>query len=65
MRYHHNPATELSDCLLFQLVEDLPDENAPCELDCKKVQCTEREWINCRWRLRQFGNGIMQNRASD
>ena len=36
------------DTVLYQFIEDIPEENALCELDCRQHQCTEREWIMCR-----------------
>ena len=39
------------DTVLYQFIEDVPEENARCELDCREHQCTEREWIMCRHRL--------------
>jgi hypothetical protein len=50
MRYDSKPAIGSSDCILYQFIEDIPEENALCELDCRKHQCKEREWIMCRHR---------------
>ena len=48
MRYDSKTAIRFSTCILYQLIEDVPEENTTCKLDCRKVQCTEREWITCR-----------------
>ena len=61
MRYDSKPAATLIDSFLYQSIEDLPEEEATCELDCRKVQCTEREWINCRWRLRRSADSTTRN----
>jgi len=37
--------------LANQLIRDVPDELAFCEFDCRKVQCTKREWMKCDRRL--------------
>ena len=34
-----------------QLIGEVPQEDALCEFDCRKPQCTEGEWENCTRRL--------------
>lgn len=34
-----------------QLVEAVPDEDAPCEFNCRVGQCTMGEWQTCENRL--------------
>lgn len=59
MRYDCKPAANFPDCFLFQFIEDLPEENAVCELDCRKHLCTEHEWAICRRRLSRSAAELM------
>jgi hypothetical protein len=34
-----------------ELVQDVPEEIALCEFDCRKLQCTYEEWASCPRRL--------------
>jgi len=61
MPYDSKTAAALIDSFLYQAIEDLPEDETLCELDCRKVHCTEREWINCRWRLRRSADDAMRN----
>ena len=36
-----------------QVVQDVPAENALCEFDCRKGQCTLGEWEACDRRIRK------------
>jgi hypothetical protein len=62
MSYESKTAICFSTCILYQLIEDLPEENATCKLDCRKVQCTERDWITCRRLLYRSGDASMPDR---
>lgn len=53
MQYDAKTVPALLNSVLYQFIEDLPEDEAPCELDCRRVQCGEREWMRCRWRLRR------------
>jgi hypothetical protein len=65
MRYDCKPATVFPECILFQYIEDVPEENGVCELDCRNHLCTEREWIICRHRLsRAAGELIAHGQAN-
>ena len=64
MRNDSKPAIGFSDCL-YQFIEDLPEENALCELDCREHQCTEREWIMCRHRLSRVAGELMLHGESN
>ncbi len=35
-----------------QIVQDIPDEDAACEFDCRVDQCNMGEWATCEHRLR-------------
>ena len=37
--------------LLNAIVQDVPDEIAGCEFDCRKGQCRHEEWSTCSRRL--------------
>ena len=62
MHHDSKPVAGSSDCILYQFVEDLPEENGVCELDCRKVQCTERDWIKCRRNLRRHSGEFLPDR---
>jgi hypothetical protein len=36
-----------------ELIQDVPEAIAVCEFDCRKTQCTNEEWTNCKRRLRK------------
>ncbi len=40
-------------------VGSVPEDNALCEFDCRKPQCTEGEWENCMRRLRHAAGELM------
>jgi len=33
------------------LVDDVPDDLAICEFDCRKLRCTQGEWATCDRRI--------------
>ena len=63
MRYHSKPAIGFSDCILYQFIEDVPEENVLCELDCRKLQCTQGEWTMCRHSLNKAAGELMSWRV--
>jgi len=42
-----------------QVVDDVPPENALCEFDCRKPQCSTAEWETCERRLENAGGQLM------
>jgi hypothetical protein len=34
-----------------KIVQDVPDDSALCQFDCRKEQCTREEWACCQRRL--------------
>lgn len=42
-----------------QLVDDVPQGDALCEFDCRKLQCTEAEWEICERRLHRAAGELM------
>lgn len=41
----------LWDSMKKQIVEEVPEEIALCEFNCRKNQCTQAEWATCPRRL--------------
>ena len=38
-----------------EFIQEIPDDIALCEYDCRKEQCTQEEWLTCGRRVsRQF-----------
>ena len=48
MPYDSKPFAALSFRILYQFIEDIPQDNGVCGLDCRRFLCTQREWIICR-----------------
>jgi hypothetical protein len=42
-----------------QIVGEVPPEDALCEFDCPKWQCTEGEWATCERRLSRAAGELM------
>jgi len=36
-----------------QIVQDVPASDGLCEYDCRKLQCSEDEWVNCERRTQR------------
>lgn len=45
-----------------ELIKDVPEDLALCEFDCRKPQCTYREWSNCERRLKGAEGELMPAR---
>jgi len=41
----------LSQWVLNHIVQEVPEDSALCEFDCRKGQCTVSEWATCERRL--------------
>jgi hypothetical protein len=41
------------------LIEEVPEDIAVCEFDCRKGQCLYREWISCERRLSKAAGELM------
>jgi hypothetical protein len=37
--------------LCDQITQNVPDEDAVCEFDCRREQCGELEWATCQRRI--------------
>jgi len=46
-----SPLARLWQWIHGQLVQDVPEDLAVCEFDCRKLQCTMGEWETCERRL--------------
>lgn len=42
-----------------QFVQNVPEDSALCEFDCRKGQCTMEEWQNCERRLNNAAGELM------
>ena len=53
---HTIPETHLIDrgwrFLVNHLIQDVPEEIAVCEFDCRETDCSMERWISCERRLR-------------
>ena len=34
-----------------EFIQDIPDDIALCEYDCRKQECTNEEWLTCERRV--------------
>lgn len=53
----HSPAGPLLSRIWIWLksewVQELQEEKAACEFDCRRDQCLFGEWLSCKWRCAQ------------
>ena len=47
-----------------QLIGEVPEGDALCEYDCRKLQCTEGEWETCSRRLGRAAGELMPAEVS-
>ena len=50
---------DLWNWLRRQFVDDVPEGDALCEFDCRKLQCHMEEWEVCERRLRRAAGELM------
>ena len=43
--------TGFSRWVIDQIIQDIPEDCAVCEFDCRKTQCTQDQWMLCSRRL--------------
>jgi hypothetical protein len=48
---------------LKQQVQDVPDELALCEFDCRRAQCTSDEWATCERRINRAAGELLPSRS--
>jgi len=59
MPLSENPFTRFGRWVRDQIVQDVPEDIALCELDCRKGQCTMGEWESCERRLKKAAGELM------
>jgi hypothetical protein len=42
----------LRQWITTRLIQDVPEDTAVCEFDCRKLECRQGEWKICERRLR-------------
>lgn len=47
------------------VVQPVPDDDAPCEFNCRKGQCTLAEWETCEIRLRTLARKSILGEAAE
>jgi hypothetical protein len=46
-----------------QIIQDVPEDIALCNMDCKKEQCTHEEWEHCDRRIHKAAGEFMPGDA--
>ena len=55
----------ISDWVSRQFIREVPESDALCDYDCRKLQCREGEWETCERRLRRAAGELMpENKPS-
>jgi len=60
-----NLTGRLSRWVINQLIQDVPEGSELCEFDCRRLQCTEREWMMCNRRLSKAAGELMPDERND
>jgi len=53
------------DWVRRQIVEEVPEDSALCEFDCRKPQCHEGEWASCERRLQRAAGELMPEKKPE
>jgi uncharacterized protein YecT (DUF1311 family) len=53
------PIREIWRWLRNQIIQEVPEDSALCEFDCRKGQCTMEEWETCDRRLNKAAGELM------
>ncbi len=56
---------QLWERLKDQVVQDVPEEDATCEFDCRKQQCTEGEWATCERRIKRAAGELWPTSSAE
>jgi hypothetical protein len=56
-RKSFNPLQRAWQWIKNRLIQTVPDENAVCEFDCRKGNCTVAEWKTCERRTQKAATG--------
>ncbi len=59
MPHSENPFRRFSRWVMEQIVQDVPENIALCELDCRKGQCSMGEWECCSRRITKAAGEFM------
>ncbi len=59
MPLSENPFTRFGRWVRDQIVQEVPEDIALCELDCRKGQCRTGEWEACERRSSQAAGELM------
>jgi hypothetical protein len=54
-----NPLMRLWHWFQQRLIEDVPQDIAVCEFDCRKGQCLYDEWSSCERRISKAAGELM------
>jgi hypothetical protein len=54
-----NPFKRFGRWVRDQIIQDVPEGTAVCELDCRKEQCEMGEWEGCERRLNKAAGELM------
>ena len=65
MMFDGNVTSRLSHWVVNQLIQDVPEESGLCEYDCRRLQCTEREWRLCSRRLSRAAGELTPGDEND
>ena len=55
------PVQRLVGFVKRNIVDDVPEEIALCEFDCRKGQCEQGEWASCDRRVRNASGELFPN----
>ena len=47
-----------------QIIQDVPEDTALCEFDCRKGQCDQGEWESCEKRLNRAEGELMPSQKT-
>lgn len=59
MRKNKRPIRAIWRWLRNQVVQEVPEDSAICEFDCRKEQCVQAEWATCERRLSHAAGELM------
>lgn len=62
---NNNLTYRFASWMMSHIIQDVQEENAVCEYDCRKPQCTESEWMSCRRRLERAAGELMPDPTVD
>jgi hypothetical protein len=57
-----NPFRRVWRWITGQVVQDVAQDEALCEFDCRKLQCAKEEWEACERRVQKGAGELMPRR---